>query len=200
MWTCGSSNTVDNCGWLSYWKANHHEVPPQRSFRLKMINFSCLKRNRTLFSVLKPSQFTPQSSRCQQLQWLGSSCFPFSFLFDKSFRWSQWWLTTIQNFFFSFFDLKAFILRVYWHVSGVQVPESLTKLSSKRASSARARKSAESLLMDPVEMAKEQFQIAAKAGCDLGLKWLNRLEEEEKRLLAGWHTEVYITLIFLWHS
>lgn len=81
--------------------------------------------------------------------------------------------------------MKAFILRVYWHVTGVQVPESLTKLSSKRTSSARARKSAESLLMDPVEMAKEQFQIAAKAGCDLGLKWLNRLEEEEKRLLAG---------------
>lgn len=108
MWTCGSSNTVDNCGWLSYWKANHHEVPPQRSFRLKMINFSCLKRNRTLFSVLKPSQFTPQSSRCQQLQWLGSSFFPFSFLFRKSFRWSQWWLTTIQNLFFFFFRFESF--------------------------------------------------------------------------------------------
>jgi hypothetical protein len=41
--------------------------------------------------------------------------------------------------------------------------------------------------MDPVEMAREQFQIAAKAGCDLGLKWLNRLEEEEKRMLATVH-------------
>lgn len=38
--------------------------------------------------------------------------------------------------------------------------------------------------MNPVEMAKEQFEVAARAGCDLGLKWLQRLEEEEKRLLA----------------
>ncbi|KAG7974396.1 hypothetical protein I3843_06G047700 [Carya illinoinensis] len=66
---------------------------------------------------------------------------------------------------------------------GVQVPESLMKFGS-RSSSAKARKSAESPVMDPVEMAKKQFQIAATAGCDLGLKWLDRLEEEEKRLLA----------------
>ena len=33
-------------------------------------------------------------------------------------------------------------------------------------------------------MAKEQFQIAATAGCDLGLKWLQRLEEVGKRLLS----------------
>ncbi|XP_041015320.1 uncharacterized protein LOC121258048 isoform X2 [Juglans microcarpa x Juglans regia] len=68
---------------------------------------------------------------------------------------------------------------------GVQVPESLMKFGLRRSSSAKARKSAESPVMDPVEMAKEQFQIAATAGCDLGLKWLIRLEEEEKRLLAG---------------
>ncbi|KAK6273321.1 hypothetical protein POUND7_010404 [Theobroma cacao] len=67
---------------------------------------------------------------------------------------------------------------------GVQVPECLTKLSSKRGSAAkRARKNVESLSSDPAEMAKEQFQVAAQAGCDLGLKWLQRLEEEEKRLL-----------------
>ncbi|EOY31027.1 Binding, putative isoform 2 [Theobroma cacao] len=66
----------------------------------------------------------------------------------------------------------------------VQVPECLTKLSSKRGSAAkRARKNVESLSSDPAEMAKEQFQVAAQAGCDLGLKWLQRLEEEEKRLL-----------------
>lgn len=70
-WTCGSSNTVDNCGLWSYWKTNHHKVPPQRSFRLKTINFNCLKRNKTLLSVLKPSQLTPQSSKCQQLQCWG---------------------------------------------------------------------------------------------------------------------------------
>lgn len=44
--------------------------------------------------------------------------------------------------------------------------------------------------MDPVEMAREQFHIAAKAGCDLGLKWLNRLEEEEKRLSAGQNSDI----------
>ena len=39
--------------------------------------------------------------------------------------------------------------------------------------------------MDRVEMAKEQFETAAKAGCDLGLKWLERLEEEKKQLPTG---------------
>ncbi|KAK4604363.1 hypothetical protein RGQ29_012748 [Quercus rubra] len=67
---------------------------------------------------------------------------------------------------------------------GVQVPESLTKFSAKRGSSAKTRKNKESLMMNPVEMARQQFQIAAKAGCDLGLRWLDRLEEEEKRLLT----------------
>ncbi|KAL2319188.1 hypothetical protein Fmac_033064 [Flemingia macrophylla] len=38
-----------------------------------------------------------------------------------------------------------------------------------------------------VEMAREKFQIAAKAGCDLGFKWLARLEEEDKRLLMEGH-------------
>jgi len=37
--------------------------------------------------------------------------------------------------------------------------------------------------MNPLEMAKEQFQIAARAGCDLGLKWLQRVEQEEKLLM-----------------
>ncbi|OMO54375.1 Sel1-like protein [Corchorus capsularis] len=67
----------------------------------------------------------------------------------------------------------------------VQVPECLTKLNSKRGSAAkRARTNAESLATNPVEMAKEQFKVAAEAGCDLGLKWLRRLEEEEKHLLS----------------
>ncbi|ONI03726.1 hypothetical protein PRUPE_6G277700 [Prunus persica] len=69
---------------------------------------------------------------------------------------------------------------------GVEIPESVTKLTSKRGSLARtARKNGESLVTDPVEMARERFQIAAKGGCDLGLKWLERLEEEEKQLLTG---------------
>ncbi|THG08066.1 hypothetical protein TEA_009775 [Camellia sinensis var. sinensis] len=68
----------------------------------------------------------------------------------------------------------------------VEVPESLTKFNSKRSSSARkSGKDAASTVENPVEMAREQFEIAARAGCDLGFKWLQRLEEEEKRLLAG---------------
>ena len=48
---------------------------------------------------------------------------------------------------------------------GGQVPECLTKFSSKRDPAAkRARKNVESLATNPIEMAKEQFQIAATAG------------------------------------
>lgn len=72
-----------------------------------------------------------------------------------------------------------------YFASGVEVPESITKFSLKRGSATRKLgKSRESLAIDPVEMAREKFQIAAKAGCDLGFKWLARLEEEEKRLLT----------------
>ncbi|KAE8714187.1 Binding, putative isoform 2 [Hibiscus syriacus] len=68
---------------------------------------------------------------------------------------------------------------------GVQVPEHLTKFSSERVSAAkRGRKNVEHPLKNPVEMAKEKFQIAATVGCDLGLKWLQRIEEVEKRLLS----------------
>ncbi|XP_030553088.2 uncharacterized protein LOC115757123 isoform X1 [Rhodamnia argentea] len=69
---------------------------------------------------------------------------------------------------------------------GFQVPEVLTKFTSPRGSAARkSRKSEDVPAVDPVEMARKQFEIATKAGCDLGLKWLNRLEEEEKRVLAS---------------
>lgn len=75
-------------------------------------------------------------------------------------------------------------------VSGVEIPESLTKFSVKRGTAARKPgKSKESLAINPVEMAREKFQIAAKAGCDLGFKWLARLEEEEKRLLTEEHSD-----------
>ncbi|AEC07717.1 unnamed protein product [Arabidopsis thaliana] len=67
---------------------------------------------------------------------------------------------------------------------GVQVPESLTKLNVVGVSPPkRARKNLENPEMNPLEMAKEQFQIAARAGCDLGLKWLQRVEQEEKLLM-----------------
>lgn len=64
---------------------------------------------------------------------------------------------------------------------GVEVPESLTKYSAKSSSSIRA--SRKNATPNPLEMAREQFEIAAKAGCDLGFRWLKRLEVEEKRLL-----------------
>ncbi|KEH17138.1 Sel1 repeat protein [Medicago truncatula] len=70
-------------------------------------------------------------------------------------------------------------------LKGVKIPESLIKFSLKRGSAAQMRgKNKESIAIDPVEMAKEKFQIAAKGGCDLGFKWLAGLEEEKKRLLT----------------
>ncbi|KAL1214406.1 hypothetical protein V5N11_016072 [Cardamine amara subsp. amara] len=68
---------------------------------------------------------------------------------------------------------------------GVQVPESLTKLNAVGVSPPkRSRKKPENMEMDPLEMAKEQFQVAARAGCDLGLKWLQRVEQEEKLVMS----------------
>lgn len=68
--------------------------------------------------------------------------------------------------------------------SGVQIPECLTKFSAKRDGSSRiSRNNAETAERSPLELAREQFEIAAKAKCDLGFRWLERLEEEEKRLL-----------------
>lgn len=67
---------------------------------------------------------------------------------------------------------------------GHQVPESITKFNVKRRIKG-AKSKAESSTINPLEMAKQQFQIAAGAGCDLGFKWLSRIEEEEKRLLSG---------------
>ena len=66
---------------------------------------------------------------------------------------------------------------VHHNISGVQVPESITKLYRTRSKSSGSA-------VDPVEMSKEYFQIAAKAGCELGFKWLQRIDEAEKRLLT----------------
>lgn len=72
--------------------------------------------------------------------------------------------------------------------TGVEVPESVIKFNLKRGAAAQRRgKNKGNVGIDPVEMAREKFQIAAKAGCDLGFKWLARLEEEEKRLLTEGH-------------
>lgn len=70
-------------------------------------------------------------------------------------------------------------------LKGVEVPESLTKFRIKNGSSTRkARKDPEGPAMSSLEMAREQFNAAAVSGCDLGLKWLNSLEEEERNLLT----------------
>lgn len=66
-------------------------------------------------------------------------------------------------------------------VTGAEIPESITKFNAKRSPLARAaRKNVQKSQEDRVEMAKEQFRIAAGAGCDLGLQWLKRLADDEK--------------------
>ncbi|KAI4380667.1 hypothetical protein MLD38_006833 [Melastoma candidum] len=64
---------------------------------------------------------------------------------------------------------------------GVQVPEILLKFNATRGAAARkSRTGDECSRVDPVEMARKQFEIAAKARCDLGMRWQMRLEEEDK--------------------
>ncbi|KAL8141624.1 hypothetical protein V2J09_014656 [Rumex salicifolius] len=67
---------------------------------------------------------------------------------------------------------------------GIQVPEHLTKFSAKRRGKGGGKRNEESSVTDPIEQARKQFQIAAKAGCDLGFKWLNKLEDDEKQRLT----------------
>ncbi|KAF4360672.1 hypothetical protein G4B88_010667 [Cannabis sativa] len=71
-------------------------------------------------------------------------------------------------------------------LKGVEIPESIAKLRSQKAFLyKRARKDEEICSThNRVEMAKEQFEIAARGGCDLGLRWLDILEKEEKQLLS----------------
>ncbi|XP_073066951.1 uncharacterized protein [Primulina eburnea] len=61
---------------------------------------------------------------------------------------------------------------------GVEVPESITRFNRKGRKSKKLNESD-----NPLELARLQFEIAAKAGNELGFKWLKRLEEEEKSLL-----------------
>ncbi|XP_051131486.1 uncharacterized protein LOC127251706 [Andrographis paniculata] len=67
---------------------------------------------------------------------------------------------------------------------GVEVPESVTKFNLKKGG-VRNRRSRDNVESNPAELARAQFEIAANAGCDLGLRWLERLEEEEKNLLGS---------------
>ncbi|XP_010914884.1 uncharacterized protein [Elaeis guineensis] len=66
-------------------------------------------------------------------------------------------------------------------LTGADVPEAITRFNSGRSpSTGGMRKKRERLHQDPVELAKEQFQVAADAGCVLGLQWLKRLADSEK--------------------
>ncbi|XP_010259758.1 PREDICTED: uncharacterized protein LOC104599086 [Nelumbo nucifera] len=68
-------------------------------------------------------------------------------------------------------------------LQGAKIPVALTKFNSRGGiSTKKAKQHVESPMEDPVEMARKQFEIAAKAGCGLGLQWLKRLEEEEEKL------------------
>ncbi|XP_062218516.1 uncharacterized protein LOC133918592 isoform X2 [Phragmites australis] len=69
-------------------------------------------------------------------------------------------------------------------LKGAEVPEVITRFNSgKSPSTGKMRK--RTVQQDPIKLAKEQFQIAAEAGCDLGLRWLKRLgdyENQEEKL------------------
>jgi len=57
----------------------------------------------------------------------------------------------------------------------------ITKFDGSRSPcTGGARKKSKNILDDPVKVAEEQFQIAAEAGSDLGLRWLKSLENIEK--------------------
>ncbi|GKB84811.1 Sel1-like protein, partial [Tanacetum coccineum] len=71
-------------------------------------------------------------------------------------------------------------------VRGYELPTSLTRfnLNDKHASRKTRKKTGEPK-PNLIELAREQFENAAKLGNDLGFRWLKRLDEEEKRLLAA---------------
>ncbi|KAF6154223.1 hypothetical protein GIB67_001119 [Kingdonia uniflora] len=71
-------------------------------------------------------------------------------------------------------------------LKGAKVPEDLTKLNnSKKRFGAKLSKQNFEISEDPIDLASEQFQVAAEAGCDLGLRWLKILEYEEKLSSIG---------------
>ncbi|MCL7031846.1 hypothetical protein MKW94_001620 [Papaver nudicaule] len=65
-------------------------------------------------------------------------------------------------------------------LKGAKVPEAITKFNARSIPSSKVKKNLTMPDEDPMELAKEQFEIAARAGSDLGLIWLKRLEDEEK--------------------
>ncbi|KVI09241.1 uncharacterized protein LOC112502807 [Cynara cardunculus var. scolymus] len=69
---------------------------------------------------------------------------------------------------------------------GYEPPASITKFNLKNGlPSRKPRKKTSEPKPNPIELAREQFENAAKLGNDLGFRWLKRIEEEEKRILAA---------------
>ncbi|WOL00496.1 hypothetical protein Cni_G09209 [Canna indica] len=66
-------------------------------------------------------------------------------------------------------------------LQGYEVPEVITRFNTGRSPATNGlRKKEKKVKQDPLPLAQEQFEVAAKAGCDLGLKWLERLSKYEE--------------------
>ncbi|KAG0495992.1 hypothetical protein HPP92_000683 [Vanilla planifolia] len=68
-------------------------------------------------------------------------------------------------------------------LKGYEVPEVITRFNSCRSPSTGCIRRKEMKVkhgQNAMEMAKEQFRIAAEVGCDLGFHWLKRLEGYQK--------------------
>lgn len=64
---------------------------------------------------------------------------------------------------------------------GYEVPELVRRFNAGRSpSTGGVRKKSKNIHHDAIKLARKQFQIAAEGGSDLGLIWLNRLEDIEK--------------------
>ncbi|KAF5770115.1 putative tetratricopeptide-like helical domain superfamily [Helianthus annuus] len=70
-------------------------------------------------------------------------------------------------------------------IRGYELPTSVTKFNlENRRLSRKLKKESGEPKCNPIQLAREQFENAAKLGNDLGFRWLKRLDDEEKRFLA----------------
>ncbi|KAM0022826.1 putative tetratricopeptide-like helical domain superfamily [Helianthus debilis subsp. tardiflorus] len=70
-------------------------------------------------------------------------------------------------------------------IRGYELPTSVTKFNlENRRPSRKLKKEPGEPKCNPIQLAREQFENAAKLGNDLGFRWLKRLDDEEKRFLA----------------
>ncbi|KAL8210842.1 hypothetical protein R6Q57_005279 [Mikania cordata] len=70
-------------------------------------------------------------------------------------------------------------------VRGYELPTTVTKFSlENRPTRRKLRKKSSESKSNSIQLAREQFENAAKLGNDLGFRWLKRLDEEEKRFMA----------------